>query len=185
MGNRGVTVTAILEIIVAIVLLTIYEAYKVCRAFQPIPETLGPYLYALKLRIPAKFRQTQQAKYISAANDQTKQTDYVATGSFNGTAFTVQYNLPNSNQDGNGVTISTPLDYIFYLSILLNIFAIAGLFGSINEIKELVMIFFAWNAVQLIVTFSFFVDTATVSLCFIENPPFFDLKRELFLEGPF
>lgn len=56
----------------------------------------------------------------------------------------------------------TPLDYLFYISIFNNIFSVFGLAGIINSLKELVMAFFAFNAIQLVVAFHFFVDVVTV-----------------------
>lgn len=57
---------------------------------------------------------------------------------------------------------STPLDYLFYISIFNNIFSVFGLAGIINSLKELVMAFFAFNAIQLVVAFHYFVDVVTV-----------------------
>lgn len=57
---------------------------------------------------------------------------------------------------------STPLDYLFYISIFNNIFSVFGLAGIIYSLKELVMAFFAFNAIQLVVAFHYFVDVVTV-----------------------
>mmetsp|Transcript_3630 Transcript_3630/g.8230 ORF Transcript_3630/g.8230 Transcript_3630/m.8230 type:complete len:172 (-) Transcript_3630:1205-1720(-) len=55
-------------------------------------------------------------------------------------------------------TTSTPMDLIFFLSILNNIFAFFGLAGVINSQKELVTSFFAYNIVQIVLSFHLFVD---------------------------
>ncbi len=63
--------------------------------------------------------------------------------------------------DGQGTvltTTSTPMDLIFFLSILNNIFAFFGLAGVINSQKELVTSFFAYNIVQIVLSFHLFVD---------------------------
>ena len=56
------------------------------------------------------------------------------------------------------VTTSTPMDLVFFLSILNNIFAFFGLAGVINSQKELVTSFFAYNIVQIVLSFHLFVD---------------------------
>ena len=52
----------------------------------------------------------------------------------------------------------TPLDFLFYLAIINNVFSIFGLAGVLHSQKELVTGFFAYNAVQVMVAFGFFVD---------------------------
>merc|ERR1712216_76325 len=63
---------------------------------------------------------------------------------------------------GEGTTVltttSTPMDLVFFLSILNNIFAFFGLAGVINSQKELVTSFFAYNIVQIVLSFHLFVD---------------------------
>lgn len=41
----------------------------------------------------------------------------------------------------------TPLDYVFYASILTNIFSILGVVGVLHQQRELVMAFFIYNTV--------------------------------------
>ncbi len=50
------------------------------------------------------------------------------------------------------------MDFIFWLAIINNIFSIFGFTGVVNQQKELVTGFFAYNAVQMIVAFHYFVD---------------------------
>ena len=63
---------------------------------------------------------------------------------------------------GEGTTVltttSTPMDLVFFLSILNNIFAFFGLAGVINSQKEFVTYFFAYNIVQIVLSFHLFVD---------------------------
>ena len=57
-----------------------------------------------------------------------------------------------------GSLYETPMDLVFYLSIVNNVFAILGLAGVLNAQKELVTAFFAYNAVQTVISFHMFVD---------------------------
>lgn len=57
--------------------------------------------------------------------------------------------------------IETPLDWLFYLSIFNNVFSLFGAFGVWNSLRELVMAFFAYNAVQIVVSFHYFCDLIT------------------------
>ena len=50
------------------------------------------------------------------------------------------------------------MDFLFWLAIINNIFSIFGFTGVLNHQKELVTGFFAYNAVQMIVAFHYFVD---------------------------
>ena len=50
------------------------------------------------------------------------------------------------------------MDFVFWLAIINNIFSIFGFTGVMNQQKELVTGFFAYNAVQMIVSFHYFVD---------------------------
>lgn len=50
------------------------------------------------------------------------------------------------------------MDFIFWLAIINNVFSIFGFTGVLNHQKELVTGFFAYNAVQMIVSFHYFVD---------------------------
>lgn len=52
----------------------------------------------------------------------------------------------------------SPMDFIFWLAIINNVFSIFGFAGVLNHQKELVTGFFAYNAVQMIVSFHYFVD---------------------------
>ncbi len=52
----------------------------------------------------------------------------------------------------------SPMDFIFWLAIINNIFSIFGFTGVLNQQKELVTGFFAYNAVQMIVAFHYFAD---------------------------
>lgn len=52
----------------------------------------------------------------------------------------------------------TPMDLVFYLSAANNVFAILGLAGVINAQRELVTAFFAYNTVQVVLSFHMFVD---------------------------
>jgi hypothetical protein len=53
---------------------------------------------------------------------------------------------------------STPMDYVFYLSMASNVFSILGLAGVLNQQRELVMAFFTYSTVQMVVVFHYFVD---------------------------
>ena len=55
----------------------------------------------------------------------------------------------------------TPLDFLFYLSIVNNIFSVFGLAGVLNAQKELVISFFVYNAIIMVVDFHFFWDLYT------------------------
>ncbi|CAD7705126.1 unnamed protein product [Ostreobium quekettii] len=60
---------------------------------------------------------------------------------------------------------TTPSDYLFYISIFNNVFSIFGLAGIIHSLKELVLAFFFFNAIQTVVAFHYFVDVvANLSL---------------------
>ena len=50
------------------------------------------------------------------------------------------------------------MDFLFWLAIVNNIFSVFGFTGVMNQQKELVTGFFAYNAVQMIVAFHYFVD---------------------------
>lgn len=61
----------------------------------------------------------------------------------------------------------TPMDGVFYISMLSNVFSVLGLAGVLNQQKELVMAFFTYSAVQMVAVFHFFVDVcADVSVRF-------------------
>lgn len=49
------------------------------------------------------------------------------------------------------LTYRKTLDFLFYLSMINNIFSIFGFAGVLNAQKELVTGFFAFNAVQMVV----------------------------------
>eukprot|EP01024_Parvocaulis_polyphysoides_P053974 TRINITY_DN5420_c1_g1_i1.p4 TRINITY_DN5420_c1_g1~~TRINITY_DN5420_c1_g1_i1.p4 ORF type:complete len:193 (+),score=13.51 TRINITY_DN5420_c1_g1_i1:54-632(+) len=53
---------------------------------------------------------------------------------------------------------STPLDFLFYISIINNVFSVFGLVGVLNQQGVMVMLFFAYNALQMVVAFHYFVD---------------------------
>lgn len=50
------------------------------------------------------------------------------------------------------------MDFLFYLAVINNVFSIFGLAGVLHSQKELVTSFFAYNAIQVMVAFGFFVD---------------------------
>eukprot|EP01023_Acetabularia_acetabulum_P025744 TRINITY_DN24574_c0_g1_i1.p1 TRINITY_DN24574_c0_g1~~TRINITY_DN24574_c0_g1_i1.p1 ORF type:complete len:191 (+),score=15.90 TRINITY_DN24574_c0_g1_i1:86-658(+) len=56
---------------------------------------------------------------------------------------------------------STPLDFLFYISIINNVFSVFGLVGVLNQQGVMVMLFFAYNALQMVVAFHYFVDVCT------------------------
>lgn len=59
-------------------------------------------------------------------------------------------------------TVYTPLDWLFYLSIFNNTFSLFFcLAGVLNSIREVIMGFFTFNAVQMVLAFHFFVDVWT------------------------
>ena len=61
----------------------------------------------------------------------------------------------------------TPMDYVFFVSMLSNIFSVLGLAGVLNQQKELVLAFFTYSAVQMVAVFHYFVDVcADVSVRF-------------------
>ena len=47
-------------------------------------------------------------------------------------------------------TFRTPLDFVFYLSIVNSVFAVLGFAGVLNGQRELVTGFFIYNAVQMV-----------------------------------
>ena len=64
-------------------------------------------------------------------------------------------------EGGGGLMATTPMDGIFVYSIVINVFALCGLAGMMSQNKHLVLGFFAYNAVNLVVSFSIFVDVCT------------------------
>lgn len=52
----------------------------------------------------------------------------------------------------------TPLDYVFYASLLSNVFSILGVAGVLNQQRELVMAFFTYNTIAMVALFHYFVD---------------------------
>lgn len=52
----------------------------------------------------------------------------------------------------------TPMDYVFYLSILCNVFSVLGAAGILQQQKELVVAYFTYNAIQMVTVFHYFVD---------------------------
>lgn len=69
------------------------------------------------------------------------------------------------------LSFRSPLDYVFYLSIVNNIAAIFGFAGVLTTQRELVQAFFAWNAVQMVLVFYLFVDVvADVKIRFKGEP---------------
>ena len=54
--------------------------------------------------------------------------------------------------------LSTPLDFLFYLSIVNNVFCLLGMAGVFNHQRLLVIAYFVYNAAQVVVTFHYFVD---------------------------
>ena len=56
------------------------------------------------------------------------------------------------------LSFHSPMDFLFWLAIINNVFSIFGFTGVLNHQKELVTGFFAYNAVQMIVAFHYFVD---------------------------
>lgn len=83
-----------------------------------------------------------------------------------------------SGNAGAGATVTdrtlnfrTPLDFVFYLAVINNVFSIFGLAGVLHSQKELVTCFFAYNAVQVMVAFGFFVDVCVdVQIRFAGEP---------------
>ena len=62
---------------------------------------------------------------------------------------------------GGGLMATTPMDGIFVYSMVINVFALCGLAGMLSQNKHLVLGFFAYNAVNLVVSFHVFVDVCT------------------------
>ena len=59
------------------------------------------------------------------------------------------------------------MDFVFYVSIVSNVFSVLGLAGVLNQQKELVTAFFTYSTVQMVVVFHYFVDVcADVGLRF-------------------
>eukprot|EP01025_Chloroclados_australasicus_P005863 TRINITY_DN1187_c0_g1_i1.p1 TRINITY_DN1187_c0_g1~~TRINITY_DN1187_c0_g1_i1.p1 ORF type:complete len:220 (+),score=9.68 TRINITY_DN1187_c0_g1_i1:78-662(+) len=56
---------------------------------------------------------------------------------------------------------STPLDFMFYLAIINNVFSVFGVVGVLSQQGTMVMAFFAYNALQMVVAFHYFVDVCT------------------------
>lgn len=57
--------------------------------------------------------------------------------------------VPADRNFGPG-SFRTPLDFVFYLSIVNSIFAVLGFAGVLNGQRELVTGFFLYNAVQMV-----------------------------------
>ena len=57
---------------------------------------------------------------------------------------------------GGGLMATTPMDGIFVYSMVINVFALCGLAGMFSQNKHLVLGFFAYNAVNLVVSFHVF-----------------------------
>ena len=57
--------------------------------------------------------------------------------------------FPADRNFGPG-SFRTPLDFVFYLSIVNSIFAVLGFAGVLNGQRELVTGFFLYNAVQMV-----------------------------------
>mmetsp|Transcript_21518 Transcript_21518/g.38332 ORF Transcript_21518/g.38332 Transcript_21518/m.38332 type:complete len:178 (-) Transcript_21518:100-633(-) len=55
----------------------------------------------------------------------------------------------------------TPMDSVFYLSIVNNVFSVFGLAGVLHAHRELVVAFFGYNAVIMVVLFHYFWDLYT------------------------
>ncbi|GMH43859.1 hypothetical protein BSKO_11793 [Bryopsis sp. KO-2023] len=74
--------------------------------------------------------------------------------------YKVRFLNPSAEDEEDRVegNMDTPLDWLFYLSIFNNIFSVFGLAGVMNSLKELVMAFFAFNAIQMVVAFHYFID---------------------------
>ena len=51
------------------------------------------------------------------------------------------------------------MDYLFWVCICSNIASILGIAGVLNQQRELVTVFFAYSAVQMVVVFHYFVDS--------------------------
>lgn len=51
------------------------------------------------------------------------------------------------------LSFKSPLDYVFYLATINNIAAIFGFAGVLTSQRELVQVFFGWNAVQMVAQF--------------------------------
>jgi len=69
------------------------------------------------------------------------------------------------------LSFKSPLDYVFYLATANNMAAIFGLAGILTSQRELVQIFFGWNAVQMVLVFYLFVDVvADVRIKFRGEP---------------
>lgn len=69
------------------------------------------------------------------------------------------------------LNFKSPLDILFWFAVANNICSIFGLAGVLAAQRELVTIFFAYNAVQVVLSFSIFVDTATdVGIRFAGEP---------------
>ncbi|KAK9800810.1 hypothetical protein WJX73_009734 [Symbiochloris irregularis] len=65
----------------------------------------------------------------------------------------------------------TPMDFVFYIAVINNVFSIFGLAGVLHSQKELVTSFFAYNAVQVMVAFGFFIDVCVdVQIRFAGEP---------------
>ena len=69
--------------------------------------------------------------------------------------------VPNGANETIILMATTPMDGIFVYSIVINVFALCGLAGMMSQNKHLVLGFFAYNAVNLVVSFSIFVDVCT------------------------
>lgn len=65
----------------------------------------------------------------------------------------------------------TPMDFLFYLSIINNVFSVFGLAGVLNAQKDLVIAFFGYNAVIMVVDFHYFWDIYTdITIRFAGEP---------------
>lgn len=86
-------------------------------------------------------------------------------GGENGTETVIRYIAVSEDDGSEGRFLNTPMDMIFYISIINNVFSIMGLAGMFAAQKMLVLAFFCYNAVNMVVSFHVFVDVcATVDI---------------------
>mmetsp|Transcript_2326 Transcript_2326/g.8520 ORF Transcript_2326/g.8520 Transcript_2326/m.8520 type:complete len:190 (-) Transcript_2326:79-648(-) len=68
--------------------------------------------------------------------------------------------------------LDSPLAFLFFFSIINNVFAVLGIAGMFNAQKSLVVAYFCYNAVNLVSCFHIFVDVcATINLDKSDSSP--------------
>lgn len=128
-GSGGaVLLLAFLQLCLGIVLLGLFEGYKVYR-IRYFDALLDQYEVAQQAAIAAGKQPPQQQQWD-----------------------------PNVLRAQSAISNRSPMGVVWWVSIINNIFAICGLAGVVNAQRDLVVAFFGWSAIQMVAGAHFFVD---------------------------